>query len=51
MRCADFGPTPGKQRKESISRANVGVYFIEDQNGSFMPGGRLRPDMSPEYFS
>src|ERR1700722_4007829 len=29
MRCADFGPTPGKQRRESISRASVGVYFIE----------------------
>src|SRR5665213_3224167 len=28
MRCADFGPTPGRQRRESISRASVGVYFI-----------------------
>jgi hypothetical protein len=29
MRCADFGPTPGKQRSESIKRAKVGVYFID----------------------
>jgi len=27
MRCADFGPTPGRQRNESINRASVGVYF------------------------
>ncbi len=50
MRCADFGPTPGRQRSESIRRASVGVYFIA-QNGSFMPGGRFSPDMRPEYFS
>jgi hypothetical protein len=46
MRCADFGPTPGRQRNDSISRASVGVYFIgaaPAQNGKLHAGRKIEP--------
>ena len=48
MRCADFGPTPGRhaQRLDQLARGPRGWErhrrFIR-QNGSFMPGGSAQP--------
>ena len=53
MRCADFGPTPGRQRSASIKRLRDGGYSIgcsdlpanarsrSLQNGSLKPGGQV----------
>ena len=48
MRCADFGPTPGRQRSASISAASDGGYasIQRSQNGSFMPGGSCMPPVT-----
>src|SRR3954468_24569770 len=53
MRCADFGPTPGKARSASMRRSRDGGYnCIEvDQNGSFGPGGRFIPPIRLDIFS
>src|SRR5258705_10871173 len=52
MRCADLGPTPGRQRRVSISSSRaVGDFISFGQNGSFIPGGRPRPPVSADIFS
>src|SRR6267142_1424140 len=52
MRCADLGPTPGRQRSASISSSRaVGDFISFGQNGSFIPGGRPRPPVSADIFS
>src|SRR5467141_3045332 len=52
MRCADLGPTPGRQRSASISSSRaVGDFISFGQNGSFIPGGRPRPPVKADIFS
>src|SRR6266704_1443862 len=52
MRCADLGPTPGRQRSASISSSRAVDDFIAFyQNGSFIPGGRPRPPVKADIFS
>src|SRR5712692_6000702 len=52
MRCADLGPTPGRQRSASISSSRaVGDFIAYCQNGSFIPGGRPRPPVKADIFS
>src|SRR6267143_955334 len=52
MRCADLGPTPGRQRSASISSSRaVGDFIAFGQNGSFIPGGRPRPPVRADIFS
>src|SRR5467141_3190544 len=52
MRCADLGPTPGRQRSASISSSRaVGDFISSGQNGSFIPGGRPRPPVRADIFS
>src|SRR5712675_572704 len=52
MRCADLGPTPGRQRSASISSSRaVGDFISLGQNGSFIPEGRPRPPVSADIFS
>src|SRR6267378_4937611 len=52
MRCADLGPTPGRQRSASISSSKaVGDFIAFGQNGSFIPGGRPRPPVKADIFS
>src|SRR5712691_8529058 len=52
MRCADLGPTPGRQRSASISSSRaVGDFIAFGQNGSFIPGGRPRPPVKADIFS
>ncbi len=48
MRCADFGPTPGRQRRASISWSSSGSELMAaghawGQNGSLSPGGSGMP--------
>src|SRR5882762_6531452 len=52
IRCADLGPTPGRQRSASISSSRaVGDFIAFGQNGSFIPGGRPRPPVKADIFS
>src|SRR6266850_111132 len=52
MRCADLGPTPGRQRSASISSSRaVGDFISFGQNGSFIPGGRPRPPVKADILS
>src|SRR5437879_9142777 len=52
MRCADLGPTRGRQRSASISSSRaVGDFIAFGQNGSFIPGGRPRPPVKADIFS
>jgi len=54
MRCADFGPTPGRQRSASIRRLSDGGYSMPGRaqpNGSLRPGGRFMPPIRPDIFS
>src|SRR6266702_6074365 len=43
MRCADLGPTPGRQRSASISSSRA--------VGDFIPGGRPGPPVKADIFS
>ena len=49
MRCADFGPTPGRQRNDWISSSSVAGFSmnrLRSPAGS-CPGGRFRPAAKP----